>query len=966
MSENNVENTSYKIDDVAEEKSQFEIDNERRAQLEKEQAQESVKQSNDVQEIQDEEQSQGQEEVQEEEVVQEEHAPIQISHKTQIVDNFFDGPPPVKAKAPEKQNENTQTNAQAEKTQQQDNNENVVETKNAAVNQNIQQEAGIPQNQEVKNEVKSETSEPLPPIKLPKHNSVIVDNNLDMPRKKVAPANTKENKANASENVQNKTDNNVKSDTQNVAEEENTAKSVDSQQNTSNVEASQEPTNTVAPPPIKLPKHNSVIVDNNLDMPRKKVTPANAEGNKANTSENAQNKTDNVVQSQRQNTAEQKNTASPVSSQQSTSNTQGSQKSTNEVNVEAKAEEVKPEAAQPLPPIKLPKHNSVIVDNNLDMPRKKVAPANAEGNKANTSENAQNKTDNAVQSQTQNTAEQKNTVSPVSSQQSTSNTQSSQMPTNEVKVEAEAEVKHEAAQPLPPIKLPKHNSVIVDNNLDMPRKKTTPANTDTKTANTNQNAQSSAEDKVQVQAQNTSTAQNVQKSEVPNKDNNQNSKDINQGMKAEVKTEPAYPLPPIKLPKHETEIVDNNLDMLKKKSLAEKTDAKVENTSKNQQDTADNLNVKVQTQNVANTDQNVQVQTQKQVQNVQEQSQKQAQDTATVQNTQNNVQQSKFNAQSQHDEVQAPPPPIKLPKHETVIVDNNLDIESGKKNKKNKKADKNAEKNTANNNVVKEAEVKTVQQTSSKDNKLSKDVKTTEAKVSETEKIVQNKAVETKDAKTEIKQKEDNAQNKAKSQDVNAKIAVENKTTQVEKAKLEELEKKVPTFNDRDDSNHLRRSQIISQSTSDIMTLISSDMYAGFWIRCVAFIVDAVFVICLLNIAVYFDIESYIPMSIGIVYMVLFAFYSFVFVYLFDGQSIGKMLTGIKVVEDKGNKLAFSTVFVREFAGKIIMIPLFLTFIFTAFSYKKRSLMDYLSGTSVIKSKYHSLYDELMADTEEH
>jgi len=37
------------------------------------------------------------------------------------------------------------------------------------------------------------------------------------------------------------------------------------------------------------------------------------------------------------------------------------------------------------------------------------------------------------------------------------------------------------------------------------------------------------------------------------------------------------------------------------------------------------------------------VQTQKQVQNVQEQSQKQAQDTATVQNTQNNVQQSKVN-----------------------------------------------------------------------------------------------------------------------------------------------------------------------------------------------------------------------------------------------------------------------------------------------------------------------------------
>jgi len=71
MSENNVENRSFKIDDVSEEKSQFEIDNERRAQLEKEclekeHFQESAEKGNVVQEIQDEEREQGQEQVQEE------------------------------------------------------------------------------------------------------------------------------------------------------------------------------------------------------------------------------------------------------------------------------------------------------------------------------------------------------------------------------------------------------------------------------------------------------------------------------------------------------------------------------------------------------------------------------------------------------------------------------------------------------------------------------------------------------------------------------------------------------------------------------------------------------------------------------------------------------------------------------------------------------------------------------------
>jgi len=94
MSENNVENTSFKIDDVSEEKSQFEIDNERRAQLEREQEQEqeSVEQVDDMQENQDEEQESQEEQVQEQ-------APIHISHETQIVDNFFDGPPPVRKTA---------------------------------------------------------------------------------------------------------------------------------------------------------------------------------------------------------------------------------------------------------------------------------------------------------------------------------------------------------------------------------------------------------------------------------------------------------------------------------------------------------------------------------------------------------------------------------------------------------------------------------------------------------------------------------------------------------------------------------------------------------------------------------------------------------------------------------------------------------------------------------------------------
>ena len=176
------------------------------------------------------------------------------------------------------------------------------------------------------------------------------------------------------------------------------------QQNPSNAQGAQASTNEVkteekveTPPPIKLPKHNSVIVDNNLDMPRKKVSPANTEGNKANTSENVQNKTDNNVKSETQNVSKQKNTANSVSSQQNPSNAQGAQASANEVKIEEKAETPTP--------IKLPKHNTVIVDNNLDMPKKKATVEKTDIKAETAVDNHQNTTNNKkAQDQSQNVA----------------------------------------------------------------------------------------------------------------------------------------------------------------------------------------------------------------------------------------------------------------------------------------------------------------------------------------------------------------------------------------------------------------------------------------------------------------------------------------------------------------------------------------------------------------------------------
>mgnify|MGYP000917133099 CR=1 FL=1 len=609
MSENNVENTSFKIDDVSEEKSQFEIDNERRAQLEREQEQESVEQVDDMQENQDEEQESQEEQVQEQEQEQEqvqEQAPIHISHETQIVDNFFDGPPPVRKTA--NQNQQTQnTNAQTENIQKSDNQQQNLENNNVNAQNQVQGQ----------------------------------------------------NKATV-QNVQNQTENNVEKQVQNTATVQNVQNN--EQQNHSNV---------------------------------------------------AENKVAN-----------------------------------SEVKVETK-----PEPPKPLPPIKPPKHNTVIVDNNLDMPRKKATSPTTNGSNTNTNQNAQSS----------------------------------------------------------------HNS---------------------------QNVQTQVENQTQNPAQNTTTVQNVQNNFNSQQNNASvtNNQPLNHEVKAETKVEPA---------------------------------------------------------------------------------------------------------------------PIKLPKHETVIVDNNLDVATSKKNKKNKKAGKNADTNK---NAAKKPEVKTVQQTSPNADKIVENKEQIQENAKNVEQTVTNKEVKAKNENAETKHNEKNVQNNTKSQELTAKVAVETPSVQTENSKLDEINKKVNSIPENDISSNVRRPQMVSQGTSDIISLITPDIYAGFGIRCVAFVVDALFVIGLMNIALYFGIESYIPISIGIVYMILFAFYSFIFVYIFDGQTIGKMVMGIKVVEDNGNKLALFTAFVREFAGKLIMIPLFILFIFTAFSYKKHSLMDYLSDTSVIKCKFQPLFDELRSE----
>ena len=140
--------------------------------------------------------------------------------------------------------------------------------------------------------------------------------------------------------------------------------------------------------------------------------------------------------------------------------------------------------------------------------------------------------------------------------------------------------------------------------------------------------------------------------------------------------------------------------------------------------------------------------------------------------------------------------------------------------------------------------------------------------------------------------------------------------------------------------------------------------YGGFWLRVVAYIIDAI----LLNIAfgilsVVFGI-SMIPANFAamdtqdaMTSMGTLQLVSLVITWLYfalmessaRGATVGKMAVGLKVVTEQGNRLSFLNATGRFFAKLISAIILCIGFLMVAFTDRKRGLHDMIAATLVVK-----------------
>lgn len=152
-----------------------------------------------------------------------------------------------------------------------------------------------------------------------------------------------------------------------------------------------------------------------------------------------------------------------------------------------------------------------------------------------------------------------------------------------------------------------------------------------------------------------------------------------------------------------------------------------------------------------------------------------------------------------------------------------------------------------------------------------------------------------------------------------------------------------------------------AQSYNDKLHTMST---ANFVTRAVSYIIDILVIWGVSQIAVYpflnalnlnvdyiflpyFSIERIVTAVLMVLYFVLMTYYL--------SQTLGKMVTGIKVKSDTGGKLSIAQVLYREVIGRFINNTLFyLPYLVVLFTEKRIGIHDYFADTHVVSEKFET------------
>lgn len=129
-------------------------------------------------------------------------------------------------------------------------------------------------------------------------------------------------------------------------------------------------------------------------------------------------------------------------------------------------------------------------------------------------------------------------------------------------------------------------------------------------------------------------------------------------------------------------------------------------------------------------------------------------------------------------------------------------------------------------------------------------------------------------------------------------------------------------------------------------------VYAGFWIRLLSYAIDMIAVSSVAGLVNSLVTIEYNFMGIsleGLIFWILCLLYFTLMTHFNNGQTLGKMVTNLRVISLDGKKLSWGQVVSRETFGRYVQSKIVILYLFIAFAPKKQSLFDMLSDTAVVK-----------------
>jgi uncharacterized RDD family membrane protein YckC len=145
----------------------------------------------------------------------------------------------------------------------------------------------------------------------------------------------------------------------------------------------------------------------------------------------------------------------------------------------------------------------------------------------------------------------------------------------------------------------------------------------------------------------------------------------------------------------------------------------------------------------------------------------------------------------------------------------------------------------------------------------------------------------------------------------------------------------------------------------DLTKIPGSRKNAGFWLRFVAYIIDSVllgivgWIVAIPFILTLGDANYSTLVSITFTGIVLYIIFHWLYFALMESStkqaSLGKMVLGLIVTNESGNRISFSKATGRVFAKFLSHYILYIGYVMIAFTKKKQGLHDLIAGTLVVK-----------------